>query len=100
MKTLWRVLLGILGTCAVGCGTESAPTEKAAPEMQPTAVEKQDLPYEIASRPMPTGDKIDNLLPPQVGPFRRESLRTPQDIQTGSFYADYINQIQTPDLSS
>ena len=89
MNIFWRVLLGFLGTMAVGCNTESTPTEKASPEMQPAAVEKQDLPYEIASRPMPTGDKIDKLLPPQAGLFRRTSLRAPEDIHTGSFYANY-----------
>ncbi|MCI0335855.1 MAG: hypothetical protein L0228_21825 [Planctomycetes bacterium] len=89
MKTLWRVLLGFLGTWTVGCGTESQPTKQPALEQEPRAVDKQELPYDIASRPTPIGDKIDNLLSPQVGPFRRKSLRTPEDIHTGSFYADY-----------
>jgi hypothetical protein len=34
-------------------------------------------PYGIDQRPMPTGTKIDQLLPAQVGPYVREGLRTP-----------------------
>ncbi|MHC4085477.1 MAG: hypothetical protein ACYSU5_09775 [Planctomycetota bacterium] len=89
MKIAWYFLLAVVSTVTIGCDTESGPNEAASPELQPTAVEKQELPYEIAGRPIPTGDQADTLLPLQVGSFRRQSVRTPQDIHKGSFYATY-----------
>ena len=95
MKVAWYFLLVFVSVVTIGCDTESGPDEAASPEMQPTAVEKQELPYEIASRPMPTGEQVDTLLPLQVGPFRRQSVRTPQDIHKGSFYATYTRNMST-----
>ena len=55
-------------------------------------------PYGIDQRPMPTGLNLDQLLPRQVGPYTRESLRlaSRQDVQptvieidTDSVYAQY-----------
>jgi hypothetical protein len=48
MKTFDVVVLGLLMTTAVGCGTESPPTQQPAPR----DVDKHELPYDIASRPM------------------------------------------------
>jgi hypothetical protein len=36
-----------------------------------------ELPYGIAHRPMPQGEDLNVLLPPQVGPFTREPIQPP-----------------------
>src|SRR5262249_48819887 len=64
-----------------------------------TPVNKGPAPYGIDQRPMPTGAKVEQLLPAQVGPYKRESLRlgssqnlTPEEIGgaiDGPIYADY-----------
>lgn len=55
-------------------------------------------PYGIDKRPMPVGARVDLLLPSQVGPYKRESLRSAasedlrpdSDAATGdSLYAGY-----------
>jgi hypothetical protein len=38
---------------------------------------EQELPYGIAGRPMPEGEDLDTLLPPQVGPSTREPVKPP-----------------------
>ena len=38
---------------------------------------------------MPSGEDFDELLPLQVGPFRREGLDVPNDLRKSSIYAQY-----------
>jgi hypothetical protein len=47
-------------------------------------------PYEIAQRPMPEGEDLDRLLPPQVGAFTRTELRRPADLYRDPVYAQYL----------
>lgn len=43
-------------------------------------LEEAEIPYPIADRPMPIGEDLDDLMPPQVGPFLREPVREPADV--------------------
>jgi hypothetical protein len=47
------------------------------------------IPYRIDKRPVPRGEDFDELLPLQVGPFRREGLDIPNDLRKSSIYAKY-----------
>lgn len=48
----------------------------------------QELPYGLAGRPVPEGEDLDVLLPPQVGPFIRDPIETPTD-KYMPIYANY-----------
>jgi hypothetical protein len=48
----------------------------------------EDLPYGIGQRPMPEGEDLDNLLPPQVGSYIREPIKTPARMNM-PIYANY-----------
>jgi len=64
-----------------------------------SAVSDAPAPYGIDERPLPAGSRLDQLLPPTVGPYTREGLRTPTSNNLkpeqlegpieGSVYADY-----------
>jgi len=56
--------------------TEPAPHDASA-EQPSVEVAPADpaIPYGIDKRPMPAGEKMGDLLPEQVGPYRRNSLR-------------------------
>lgn len=74
-------------------------SNKQASEERGTDVSNTPAPYGIDKRPMPSGSKINQLLPAQVGPYTREGLRVgasqnlkPEEIEgaiDGPIYADY-----------
>ena len=74
-------------------------TNKQADDERGTGMSKTPAPYGIDQRPMPTGSKIDQLLPAHVGSYSREALRSPtspnlkpEEIQgaiESPIYADY-----------
>ena len=47
------------------------------------------VPYQIDRRPMPGGERLETLLPGQVGPFRRATLDEPDDVRNTPIYATY-----------
>jgi hypothetical protein len=47
-----------------------------------------ELPYHIDERPVPEGEDLDVLLPPQVGSYTREPFKTPARINM-PIYANY-----------
>jgi hypothetical protein len=47
-----------------------------------------DLPYGIGQRPMPEGEDLDVLLPPRVGSYTREPVKTPAR-RNMPIYANY-----------
>ncbi|HEU4388107.1 MAG TPA: hypothetical protein VFV34_09940 [Blastocatellia bacterium] len=77
----------------------SAGSNKPPTDERSTNMSKGPAPYGIDQRPMPTGAKIAELLPAQVGPYTRTGLRlassqnlTPEEIGDaidGPVYADY-----------
>ena len=76
---------------------KGAPKKPANDERSSTV--SGPAPYGIDQRPMPSGNKIDQLLPAQVGPYTREGLRlgTSQNLKPeeigdaidAPLYADY-----------
>jgi hypothetical protein len=77
---------------------ETQQPAKGAPKMAETPTGPAGpAPYGIDQRPMPAGLDLDQLLPRQVGPYTRESVRmaTSQNVQPviqvdgDSVYADY-----------
>lgn len=67
-----------------------APPSTAGEQQPPSPIRfSGQVPYGVDNRPMPTGDNPDVLLPAQVGPFVRERLDIPPNIQTNSIYAGY-----------
>jgi Protein of unknown function (DUF3592) len=87
-------LLGLVGEWHVG--SERKPPHRrspgAEPALQPGSVApppEAPIPYRIDDRPMPSGEDLDELLPLQVGPFRRVGLDVPDDLRKSSIYAQY-----------
>jgi hypothetical protein len=67
--SLWQKLFG---------GGEPSPANSGAAGGTPGGeVSGGDLPYGIDQRPMPEGEDPDVLLPPQVGSYIREPVKTP-----------------------
>jgi Protein of unknown function (DUF3592) len=87
-------LLSLVGEWRVG-GEREPPHGRspgAEPAPQPGSVAlppEAPIPYRIDDRPMPSGEDLDELLPLQVGPFRREGLNVPDDLRKSSIYAQY-----------
>jgi len=87
-------LLSLVGEWQVGEELEPLPggSPGAEPAPQPVGVAappEAPVPYRIDDRPMPSGEDLDELLPLQVGPFRREGLDVPNDLRKSSIYAQY-----------
>jgi hypothetical protein len=80
----WQVGEELEPSCGESPWTEPVPQpgSVAAPPEAP-------IPYRIDNRPMPSGEDLDDLLPLQVGPFRREGLDVPNDLRKSSIYAQY-----------
>jgi hypothetical protein len=78
---------------------QGTPSSNGLKDERSTNMSKGPAPYGIDQRPMPTGAKIAQLLPAQVGPYTRVGLRlgssqnmTPEQIGDaidGPIYADY-----------
>jgi hypothetical protein len=80
MMSLWQKLFG---------GGKSEPTDDGvAGGSSGGEVGGDDLPYGIGQRPMPEGEDLDTLLPPQVGPYIREPVKTPAR-RNMPIYANY-----------
>jgi hypothetical protein len=82
----------------VEVNSDTAVTKPTAPDTHSLKMVNGPVPYGIDQRPMPTGLNLDQLLPKQVGPYTRESLRlaSRQDVQpttieidSDSVYAQY-----------
>ena len=86
-------LLSLVGEWRVGEQHKpSGGSTRAAPVPQPGSVAappKVPIPYRIDDRPMPSGENLEELLPLQVGTFRREGLDVPNDLRKSSIYAQY-----------
>ncbi|MFQ5810941.1 MAG: WD40 repeat domain-containing protein, partial [Armatimonadota bacterium] len=59
-----------------------------APETTTQRLDEPDIPYGVAQRPMPQGGDLNVLLPQQVGPYARRSIRPPRDMRN-PIYANY-----------
>lgn len=47
------------------------------------------VPYGVDTRPMPSGEDLDNLLPPRAGSFRRSTIQRPENVHNTPIYARY-----------
>lgn len=66
-------------------GATALPPKPAASSMPILA----EPPYRIDLRPQPSGEQVEALLPPRVGPFERKSVRLLGEVHGDPIYAEY-----------
>ena len=89
-------LLSLVGDWQVGEAIEPPDGRPRGAELVPqpgseAPPPEAPIPYRIDERPMPSAEDFDELLPLQVGPFRREGLDVPNDLRKSSIYAQYTS---------
>lgn len=78
MKTFLNSAAGsILALAIVACGASNQRAGNDAAKKESKEPNTASPPYGIDKRPIPTGNNINQLLPPLVGPYTREGLHTP-----------------------
>jgi hypothetical protein len=78
--SLWQKLFG---------GGQSEPADHGVAGGNPRGEgSEHELPYHLGQRPGPEGEDLDVLLPPQVGSYIREPVKTPARINR-PIYANY-----------
>lgn len=81
--SIWTILFG---------GDQTTEPTEFENRMAPPAGDTE-VPYGIASKPMPDGEDVETLLPSQVGSYLREPIRSSSN--RGPIYANYRSGLST-----